>query len=93
MSRFKIQWAAADAARTDPKGLEQPFIFSAPSLTDDVAEACADESVIKNLASIQIRICRGYEGAIIREPAKYTAATETILHEKAKKAMVSHTAK
>ncbi|KAL8283956.1 hypothetical protein RQP46_005069 [Phenoliferia psychrophenolica] len=79
------------AGRPSGHASEQPFVFSAPTLTDDVASAVNDEHIIKNLATIQVRIHRGYKGQPVG--TQYTAVTETVLHEKAKKAMVSHTAK
>ncbi|KAL8283957.1 hypothetical protein RQP46_005070 [Phenoliferia psychrophenolica] len=79
------------SGRSSGPGQEQPFMFSAPTLTDDVATAVNDENIIKNLATIQVKMHRGTSGKPVA--SHYTQATETVLHEKAKKAMVSHTAK
>lgn len=85
---------ALQRTRADPElaqYTEQAFVFSAPTLTDDPTLSTADENVIKNLATVQVSLCRGSQGAPTYHQA--AAVKETVLHERAKKGMVSHTAK
>lgn len=82
-----VQSVPADRAARQTT--ERPFIFSQPKTTDDADLACGDERIVKNMGTIQLRFLRVREPTLVVNEFKAPAEEQT-LHEKAKKALVSH---
>ncbi|GAA5980833.1 hypothetical protein JCM5350_003724 [Sporobolomyces pararoseus] len=71
---------------------EQPFLFSKLKTTDSDDLACTDEQVVKNLGTIQLRYCRIRDVRLSTAVYKPQAVEPKMIHEKAKKAQLSHRA-
>ncbi|GAA5947383.1 hypothetical protein JCM3765_001651 [Sporobolomyces pararoseus] len=71
---------------------ERPFLFGTLKTTDLDEEACTDEQVVKNLGTIQLRYFRAENIRPKTTPAIYQYAGTKAIHEKAKKAQLSHQA-
>lgn len=69
---------------------ERPFLFGKLSTTDDDELACADEKVVKGMGTIRLHYHRLKS---IGEPIPFpnqAAPAAAVLHEKTKKAQLSH---
>ncbi|GAA5989148.1 hypothetical protein JCM5350_005101 [Sporobolomyces pararoseus] len=71
---------------------EQPFVFSKLKTTDSGEIACTDEEVVKNLGTMQLRYCRIKDVRPSTAPFKPQVVEPKMIHEKAKKAQLSHQA-
>ncbi|GAA5947440.1 hypothetical protein JCM3765_001678 [Sporobolomyces pararoseus] len=71
---------------------EQPFLFGKLKTTDLDEEACTDERVVKNLGTIQLRYCRAKNRRSLTTPISHQVAETKAIHERAKKAQLSHQA-
>ncbi|GAA5913194.1 hypothetical protein JCM6882_005814 [Rhodosporidiobolus microsporus] len=76
--------------REESPTLIRPFLFTALKTTDDDDVACTDESVIKGMCSVQLKVWRITN---VRDSTwgQFEGRT-AILHEKSKKAVLSHQA-
>ncbi|GAA5983152.1 hypothetical protein JCM5350_007898 [Sporobolomyces pararoseus] len=70
---------------------EQPYLFGKLKTTDSDELACTDEQVVKNLGTLQLRYCR-IKNAKPSTATKFQPAETKTIHEKAKKAQLSHQA-
>lgn len=69
---------------------EKPFLFSKLALTDDTDLACEEETIIKNLGTIQLKILRADVIGHATRPEKFKTRPEYLVHEGMKKATLSH---
>lgn len=67
-------------------------MFNKLSLTDDDYIATVDEGIVRSMGTIAIKICRvAVRGPAIRDPSTYAATpSSAVLHERSKKAVLSH---
>ncbi|KAI5477501.1 hypothetical protein MNV49_006286 [Pseudohyphozyma bogoriensis] len=72
--------------------LERPFLFNKLNLTDDQDLATTDETTIKQLGTIQVRIQRVSSFWELADSRYGDAPAAKMIHEKQKKAMLSHQA-
>jgi hypothetical protein len=70
----------------------KPFLFTKISTTDDDEEACADEAIVKAMGSLQMRYNRVKISAPVKTMRGYSDVQAQRLHEKSKKATLSHQA-
>ncbi|KAM0754625.1 hypothetical protein T439DRAFT_352628 [Meredithblackwellia eburnea MCA 4105] len=71
---------------------ERSFIFSKPSLTDEVDSTNTGEAAVTDLGTIQVQVCRGHAGPEI-QPSLTAAPEPVVLSELATKGMISHQAR
>lgn len=78
------------AARDSPT-TERPFLFTRLSTTDDDSVACTNESIVKAMGQIDLRILRI---SVVHDHVKQKGCgnhlAEATLHEESKKARLSH---
>ncbi|GAA5947347.1 hypothetical protein JCM3765_001634 [Sporobolomyces pararoseus] len=78
--------------RETSKTTLQPFLFSKFKTTDSDELACTDEQVVKNLGTIQLRYHRIKNVRSWTGPSTFDAVEPKAIHEKVKKAQLSHQA-
>ncbi|GAA5892759.1 uncharacterized protein JCM6883_007463 [Sporobolomyces salmoneus] len=71
---------------------ERPFLFSKLATTDSEDLACNDEQVIKNLGTLQLDCRRATNLRQSTKKSVYKPREASLIHEKAKKAQLSHQA-
>lgn len=78
------------ALMTAPQTTIRPFLFGRVQLTDKDDEACNDETVIKGLGSITMKYIRVQNVRKTTTGHHFTPAKTQTVHERAKKAKLSH---
>ena len=72
--------------------LKKPFLFGKLATTDSDEAACQDEQIIKNLGTLQLRYLRVIHNGRWPSKHKFEVPQARVIHEKAKKAQLSHQA-